>query len=35
MKGAWRKVTPQERGRLMFKLADLIGAHRDSRPAET
>ena len=29
MKGAWRKVTPQERGRLMFKLADLIAAHRD------
>jgi aldehyde dehydrogenase (NAD+) len=29
MKGPWRKVTPQERGRLMFKLADLIAAHRD------
>jgi aldehyde dehydrogenase (NAD+) len=29
MKGAWRRVTPQERGRLMFKLADLIAAHRD------
>ena len=29
MKGPWRKVAPQERGRLMFKLADLIAAHRD------
>jgi acyl-CoA reductase-like NAD-dependent aldehyde dehydrogenase len=29
MRGPWRQVTPQERGRLMFRLADLIAAHRD------
>jgi acyl-CoA reductase-like NAD-dependent aldehyde dehydrogenase len=29
MRGPWRKVSPQERGRLMFKLADLVAAHRD------
>src|SRR5262245_30656619 len=29
MRGPWRKVTSQERGALMFKLADLIAAHRD------
>ena len=26
-KGPWRKITPSERGRLMWKLADLIEAH--------
>jgi aldehyde dehydrogenase (NAD+) len=30
MRGPWRKVTPMERGRLMFKLADLIAANRDA-----
>ncbi|MGE0120009.1 MAG: aldehyde dehydrogenase [Dongiaceae bacterium] len=29
MRGPWRKVAPQERGRLMFELADLVAAHRD------
>ena len=26
-KGPWRKITPSERGRLMWKLADLIESH--------
>src|SRR5919108_2961302 len=30
MRGSWRKVTPQERGRLMFKLADRIAANREA-----
>jgi len=25
--GPWRKMTPSERGRLIWKLADLLGAH--------
>ena len=29
MRGAWRQVAPMERGRLLFKLADLIAANRD------
>jgi aldehyde dehydrogenase (NAD+) len=29
MRGPWRKVTPMERGRLLFRLADLIAASRD------
>jgi aldehyde dehydrogenase (NAD+) len=28
MKGPWRKLSPMERGNLMFKLADLIAASR-------
>ena len=27
--GAWREVTPQQRGRLMFKLADLVEKNAD------
>jgi len=29
MRGAWRQTAPMERGRLLFRLADLIAAHRD------
>jgi len=29
MKGPWSKLSPMERGNVMFKLADLIAAHRD------
>ena len=29
MRGAWRQVAPMERGRLLFKLADLVAANRD------
>jgi aldehyde dehydrogenase (NAD+) len=29
MRGAWRRTAPMERGRLLFKLADLIAAHKD------
>jgi aldehyde dehydrogenase (NAD+) len=29
MKGPWSKLSPMERGNLMFKLADLIAVHRD------
>jgi len=29
MRGPWRKVAPQERGRMMFALADRIAARRD------
>src|SRR5579871_2482016 len=29
MKGPWSKLSPMERGVLMFKLADLIAASRD------
>src|ERR1700690_2038255 len=29
MKGPWRELTPYERGRLLFGLADLIDTHRD------
>jgi aldehyde dehydrogenase (NAD+) len=28
MKGPWSRLSPMERGALMFKLADLIAAHR-------
>ena len=28
-KGAWRKMSARERGRLMYKLADLIEKHRE------
>ena len=28
-KGPWRKMTPSERGKLMWKLADLIDAHTE------
>src|SRR5271155_924728 len=28
-KGAWRKMTPSQRGQLMYKLADLIEKHAD------
>ena len=27
LKGPWKRVTPQERGRLLWRLADLIEAH--------
>src|SRR5512135_637918 len=27
--GPWREMTPSERGRLVWKLADLIEAHAD------
>src|SRR5258708_26588253 len=29
MRGPWREVTPAERGRLLHRLADAIGARRD------
>jgi aldehyde dehydrogenase (NAD+) len=29
MRGAWRATAPMERGRLLFRLADLIAGHRD------
>jgi aldehyde dehydrogenase (NAD+) len=29
MKGPWSRLSPMERGVLMFKLADLIATHRD------
>ncbi|MBL8905064.1 MAG: aldehyde dehydrogenase family protein [Rhizobiales bacterium] len=29
MAGAWSRLTPAERGRMMFRLADLIAADRD------
>src|SRR5262249_17817812 len=29
MKGPWARLSPMERGSLMFKLADAIAAHRD------
>src|SRR5262245_20012533 len=28
-RGPWRKLSPQQRGHLMFRLADLISTHRD------
>ncbi len=31
--GPWSKITPQERGRLMYKLADLIEKHIDELAA--
>jgi aldehyde dehydrogenase (NAD+) len=30
MKGPWRRMTPMERGNLMFRLADLTAANRDA-----
>jgi len=29
MRGAWRQTAPMERGRLLFKLADMVAAHKD------
>jgi acyl-CoA reductase-like NAD-dependent aldehyde dehydrogenase len=29
MRGAWRAIAPAERGRLLFRLADLVLQHRD------
>ncbi len=29
MRGPWREITPYERGRMLFRFADLIVAHRD------
>lgn len=28
--GAWRKVTPQERGKMLVKLADLLDEHAET-----
>ena len=31
--GAWRQVTPEDRGKLLVKLADLIDQHHDTLAA--